>query len=396
MSGSELETTAGHPAETVAETAHDAVVDAELVDDPPAPTRLPAAREAAPAVVEVVDINDTLTPEAAQDLASTGRPNTRETYRTRWKMFAQWCAENGRHPGPPTTSKNLASYIAHLRRQDAPPGTLRMAIAAVRSWNARAGHEQTPDTAPALTIYQDHRYAWAAAGRGQRSSAPVDLERLAQMLAVCPAGTLTGRRDRVLLLLGYHIRARASELTALRVGDLEFVSGELVVVTKRISKNDRNDAGREYEIDDPACLAALRAWLHDLEERGQDARHLPLLRSVDQWDNLRPVSARTGLGLTRQAVNTIVKARAHEAGVDVADAITAHGLRAGVPTDLGAAGYTAGEIKDITGDWASTEMVERYRKVGLRRAGRRTDSGRRAAALSMLRLPPLQDEAGDA
>ncbi len=357
------------------------VYDAELVPD---------GGGNLPVLVEAVDINDTLTDEASEDLANSGRENTRQTYEDQWKAFARWCAANGRTPGPPTTSKNLASYVSHLRRKDAPPGTLRLAIAAARHMNARAGHEQTPDIAPALKIYQDHRYAWAAAGKGQRSSAPVDLERLSQMLAVCPTDTLVGLRDRVLLGSGYFIRGRASELAALRIGDLEWVAADLVVFTKRVSKNDKENEGREYEVDDPTFLSDLRAWLEALAEHGEAGRHLPLLRNVDMWNNLGPVSTTTGQGLSRQAVNNIVKARALEAEVDVAEDITAHGLRAGVPTDLGAQGFSASEIKDITGDWSSTEMVERYRKVGLRRAGKRTDSGRRAAALSMLRVQPAQ------
>ncbi|MFJ1536369.1 tyrosine-type recombinase/integrase [Streptomyces mirabilis] len=344
-----------------------------------------------PAVPDHVDINNTLTDEAAEDLANSGRENTRQTYEDQWKAFARWCAANSRTPGPPTTSKNLASYVSHLRRKEAPPGTLRLAITAVRHMNARAGHEETPDTAAALKIYQDHRYAWAAAGKGQRSSAPVDLERLRQMLAVCSPGTLAGQRNRVLLLLGYYIRGRATELAALRIGDLEFVSAGLVVVHKRVSKNDKSSDGKEYEVDDPDTLAALRTWLASLADEGQAGRHLPLLRSVDMWGNLGPVNGK-GQGLTRQAVNNLVKATAKAANVDVADTVTAHGLRAGVPTDLGAAGYSAAEIKDITGDWSSDEMVDRYRKVGLRRAGKRADSGRRAAALSMLRVQPTEQK----
>jgi integrase len=357
------------------------VYDAEIV---PTDDRLPA-------VPDAVDVNHTLTDEAAEDLANSGRENTRQTYEDRWKAFAVWCAGVGRTPGPPTTSKNLASYISHLRRKDAPPGTLRLAISAIRHMNARAGHEDTPDTAEALKIYADHRYAWAAAGKGQRSSAPVDLERLRQMLTVCSPGTLAGQRNRVLLLLGYFTRARASELAAYRIGDIEWVSAGLVVVHKRVSKNDKTSEGREYEVDDPDTLAALRAWLASLEAEGEGGRHLPLLRSVDMWGHLGPVNS-SGNGLTRQAVNNLVKSIAKTAEVDVADAVTAHGLRAGVPTDLGAADYSAAEIKDITGDWSSDEMVDRYRKVGLRRAGKRADSGRRAAALSMLRVTETTQE----
>ncbi|MYX14359.1 tyrosine-type recombinase/integrase [Streptomyces sp. SID8374] len=351
----------------------EAVHDAELVA---------AETSALPAVV---DINATLTPEAAEDLANSGRENTRQTYEDRWKAFARWCAPLGRMPGPPTSEENLTSYISHLRRRDLQPGVLRLSVAAIRHMNARAGYEQHPDQAAALKIYQDHRHAWQKAGRGQNSSAPVDLQRLRLMLAACPAETPAGKRDRVLLLLGYYMRARASELSQLRVGDLEFVSSELLVATKRVSKNDKTDVGREYEIDDPACLAAVKDWLVHLAENGQTGRGLPLLRAVDRWGNLGSVSPQ-GWGVTRQAVNNLVKSIAERAEVDVAADITAHGLRAGVPTDLGAAGYSAAEIKEITGDWSSTEQVEKYRKVGLRRAGKRTDDGRRSAALSMLRV----------
>lgn len=340
---------------------------------------------------EVVDINATLTPEAEEDLANSGRENTRQTYEDRWKAFARWCASTGRTPGPPTTATNLTSYISYLRRRDTQPGTLRLAIAAIRHMNARAGYEQHPDTAAALKIYQDHRHAWQRAGRGQKSSAPVDLERIRLLLEQCPPDTATGARDRCLILLGYYARARASELSALKIADLSFVASDLLLATKRVSKNDKDDTGREYEIDDPSCLAAVRAWLAILSDCGQGDRHLPLLRTVDKWGNIGPVSSK-GWGLTRQAVNDIVKRLAAAAEIDVATEITAHGLRAGVPTDLGAAGYSAAEIKEITGDWSSTEMVERYRKIGLRRAGKRTDSGQRSKALSMLRL---QAEAGE-
>ncbi|MCX4792380.1 MULTISPECIES: tyrosine-type recombinase/integrase [unclassified Streptomyces] len=351
----------------------DEIVTAELIDTGPA----------LPAVVE--DINHRLTPAAERALADSGRANTRETYEARFKAFSNWCLKEGRTPGPPTTAANLTSYVTELVERDIDPGTIRLTVAAIRHMNARAGFEQHPDQAPALKVYQDHRHAWQASGRGQRSSAPVDLERLRQMLDACPAETSDGRRDRVLLLLGYYMRARASELSRLRIGDLDFVSSDLLVAVKRISKNDKSDAGREYEIDDPACLAAVRTWLDDLNGHGQGGRHLPLLRGIDQWGNLQPPSPK-GWGLSRQSVNAIVKRVAREASLDVADDVTAHGLRAGVPTDLGAQGYSAGEIKEITGDWSGTDMVEKYRKIGRRRAGKRSDDGRRADALSMLRV----------
>ncbi|NJA56732.1 tyrosine-type recombinase/integrase [Streptomyces sp. NEAU-H3] len=355
----------------------DVIHDAELIET--TGTHLPA-------VTEPVDINDTLTDEAQEDLANSGRVNTRDTYQSQWDGFARWCADNGRDPRVPTREANLTSYISHLRRKNAPPGSLRLAIAAIAHMNARAGYPQAPKTEQALSIYQDHRYEWAAAGKGQRSSAPVDMTRLRQMLAACDTTTNADKRDAALLVLGYYTRGRASELVRYRVADAVFVTASLLVMTKRVSKNDKNSEGREYEIDDPDAIATIRDWIDVLDQLGQASPRMPLLRNVDQKDRVGPVSEKTGNGLTRQAVNLIVKALAERAGLDVAGDVTAHGLRAGVPTDLGAQGLSAGAIKEITGDWSSTEMVERYRKIGLRRAGKRTDSGRRSAALNSLRL----------
>ncbi|MFR9675769.1 tyrosine-type recombinase/integrase [Streptomyces sp. TR02-1] len=336
----------------------------------------------APQLPELLAIDEQLTDAAAEYLANSGRARTRQTYRERFAAFANWCAQNGRVPGPPTTAANLTSYVAELRRRGVDFGTIRLTIAAVRHTNARAGYENWPDQKAALQIYADARHEQREAGRTQKSAPPIDMVRLSLMVSACP-DTMEGIRDRAMFYLGYYCRARRSELARFRVGSVEFTTEELLTVTKITSKNDKNDSGRDYDIDDPAAIRAIRAWVSALSERNQGARHLPLLRRVDQWGNIGPISSK-GWGLTPHSINEIVKKAARRANVDVAAAVTSQGLRAGVPTDLGALGYSSGEIREMTGDWSSTEMVERYRKIGRRRAGNRADDGNKAHALSML------------
>ncbi|TQE33097.1 tyrosine-type recombinase/integrase [Streptomyces ipomoeae] len=349
------------------------VVDAELVDDHEALPALPG---------DAVDINELLTDEAEEDLANSGRENTRETYESRFKAFANWCAARGRRPGPRTTEANLVSYVSHLRRQGIGHDTIRLSIAAIVDMNARAGHEKWPPTAKALKIYADARHEQREAGRTSREAPPLDMERRLQMLDACP-DTLAGLRDRVIGHLGYYCRGRRSELAKFRVASVEDVGPDLMVVRKWTSKNDKNDKGREYEIDDPEAVADIRRWIAELVKREQGAPHMPLLRRVNKGDNLDPVSKK-GWGLTPHAINEITKKMAQRADLDVKDNATSHGWRAGVPADLGRLGYSAGEIKDITGDWSSTEQVEKYRKIGRRRAGRKANDGRRAGAIAEL------------
>ncbi|WP_307527369.1 hypothetical protein [Streptomyces umbrinus] len=122
--------------------------------------------EALPSPVgDGVDINDLFTDEAEEDLANSGRENTRETYDSRFKAFANWCAQRGCRPGPRTTEANLVSYVSHLRRQSTGHDTIRLSIAAIVDMNARAGHEKWPPTAKALKIYPDARHEQREAGR---------------------------------------------------------------------------------------------------------------------------------------------------------------------------------------------------------------------------------------
>ncbi|MBD3004902.1 tyrosine-type recombinase/integrase [Streptomyces sp. 5-10] len=360
----------------------DDVVDVELLDDDE--SNLPATP---------FDINRQLTPEAAESMANSGRVNTRRTYTERWTAFANWCLKNdGRTPGPPTTEENLISYVDYLCRKWVDPGTVRLTVAAIRWMNARAGHKDTPSQEAALQRYADHRHQWNEAGYEQKSSPPLALVRLRAMVACCPEDTLAGLRNTVLLMLGYYMRARRSELAKLRINDIKFVTPKLIVARKRVSKNDK-EGGKEYEIDDPRCVRAVRKWIDALVELGEGGWNMPLLRNVNKWDQVRPIGKKGGYGLTPVAINLIVKRLARQAKLDVADDVTAHGLRAGVPTDLGAKGYSAADIKAITGDWKSTEQVDKYRKIGRRMAGVRSDEGRHSEALSMLRFD--NDEPGE-
>jgi site-specific recombinase XerC len=83
------------------------------------------------------------------------------------------------------------------------------------------------------------------------------------MLACIPADTLTGKRDRALLAIGFAAALRRSELVALAVEDPEEVP-EGIRLTVRRSKTDQQGEGCMIAI--PAGirlrpLVTVRAWL---------------------------------------------------------------------------------------------------------------------------------------
>jgi integrase len=276
--------------------------------------------------------------------------NTRRAYARQWTQFANWCAAQGR-TDLPATGHTLAEYASHLADLDRAPATIEQAVAAVRTAHRTAGYRQQPDTGDALAVLKVHKQDRAEAGKRKRKAAPVTLEPLRAMVETADPGTLAGKRDRALLVLGFAMMARRSELAALRIADIRFTEDGLTV-TVRASKTDQDAEGAEVNIPagvhpDTDPVRVVRAWLAALAEL--DMIDGQLLRSVDRWGRL-------GTGMTGEAVNEAVQRRAAAAGLEDAGTYSAHGLRAGGPTEAARAGHPVSFIAEH-GRWSKSSPV---------------------------------------
>lgn len=286
--------------------------------------------------------------------------NTKTAYNRQWNnVFIPWCAAAGRTPMP-ATEHTLAEFVSHLADRDLAPSTIEQAIAAVRVAHRLAGHKGEPDTTEALQVLRTHRRDRADAGKRRREAPPVTIDPLRRMLAVIDPDTLAGLRDRTLLVVGFSAMARRSELAALTIGDLRF-DADGVTVTIRRSKTDQAAEGSDVlllegvrEESDPVRVT--RAYLEALaENRVTDG---PFLRAVDKWD--RPRSH----PLSGNAINAIVRRLALAAKLPDAATYTAHGLRAGAPTEAAKAGHPTAFIARH-GRWSptSTQVMKYIRPV---------------------------------
>jgi integrase len=168
--------------------------------------------------------------------------------------------------------------------------------------------------------------------------APATAEAIEAMLAVTPADSLRGLRDRALLLIGFAGGLRRSELVALNVGDIESdVDGVRIII--RRSKTDQEGAGDFVPIPKGTKLkpvAALLTWL----EAAQLVEG-PVFRPITRGGVVRPQR------LTDCSVAEIVKAKAEAAGFD-ARVFSGHSLRAGFVTSALAAGADILRVMDQT------------------------------------------------
>ena len=283
--------------------------------------------------------------EQAQRYAKRSRAaNTQRAYRAAWAEFSAWAAERGAEALPAQADTVLA-YLTALAEAGAKVATIEVKRAAIGAAH-RTAKQPDPTTA------EDVRLLMGGIRRelGTRPSkkAPVTLADLRALVGALPTDTLSGLRDRALILLGWAGAFRRSELVALDVADVR-INGEIKVTIKR-SKTDQEGAGQVKVIpaleDDPDLdpVRAMRAHLD-----AADIHSGAIFRRVDRWGNLRAER------LTGQAVALIVKAAALRAGLDPRQ-FAGHSLRSGFITAAAVAGAESRDIMAQTGHKSEAVM----------------------------------------
>lgn len=312
-------------------------------------------RPTTPALLRSSDVvhsdTDFTVSEETRQLILDGIPNnTRDAYTKQWAIFSKWCAAAGRIDLP-ATPETLAEFVQYRASAGKSPATISQAISAVRTIHRRAGFKDQPDLDGATDALKGHRIRWSDAGNRTKKATPILVDALRSLVATCDVSTLVGVRNRAVLVLGWSMMARRSEVAALMAHDVrETPEGLLVYVAK--SKTDKQAKGEEVAIaagkhagTDP--VRVVRAWKDALAAESVTGGRL--LRSIDKHGNIRDK-------LGPAAIGRIVKEAAEKAGLPQAELTTAHGLRAGGATDAYKNGAPVSSIAKH-GRWAENSPV---------------------------------------
>lgn len=240
---------------------------------------------------------------------------TRRAYKSDWADFTNWCAGAGEEPLPATPIA-VATYLAQLADRGVKASTIQRRIAALRAVHVAAGHEPPTNAEGVKATMRGIRRTKGT--RPNKKKPATD----AIIAGIRFPETLTGSRDRAVVLLGFAAARRRSELVALEVADIEwFEKGILVHVAR--SKTDQEGRGKSVPVpngDKLQPVAALSAWL-----AAAGITEGPIFRGVDRHGRIS--SSR----LSDRAVADIVKKVCAAAGLD-ARAFSGHSLRAGFVT----------------------------------------------------------------
>ena len=213
-------------------------------------------------------VDGTVTDSTRDRIARAVPESTRRVYAGDLARFRSWCDAVGRAAFP-ATAETLAEYVSHLCDEDRAPSTIERALAAIRTAHRAGGHD-LPDTIGARMVLRSHRHDRAAAGKRTRKASPVTVPALRALVDSCAPTTVAGVRDRALVVLGFALGTRRSELVSLDLADVQLVDEGLLVVVRR-SKTDPDAAGREvalpYGANPATCpVRAFRAWQGTLSE----------------------------------------------------------------------------------------------------------------------------------
>jgi integrase/recombinase XerC len=235
-----------------------------------------------------------MTPQARQWLTRFERhlaterrlsPHTLAAYRHDLKALCDWCERAGLRRWDQLDHQHLRMFAARSHAQGLQGRSIQRRLAASRSFFHFLMREGALKRNPALEV--------RAPKAGKRLPHTLDVDQMTQLLSQ-PAGTALEIRDRALMELFYSSGLRLSELTGLRLQDLDLSAGQVRVLGK-------GNKERLAPVGTPA-LRALRAWL------GQRA-------GLAKPEQQAVFVGRHGARLGARAVQLRVAARARAAGL---------------------------------------------------------------------------------
>jgi integrase len=305
-----------------------------------------AATAPAPEAVEGVSSPIPALPEGVTRLVTQ---SLAEATRRGYKADLAHYAASGRTI--PSTPETVAAYLAEGVGHFA-VATMQRRLAAISRAHRAMGVDDPTRAELVRATMAGIRRTVGVAQRQARALLRDDLFAVLDRLGDRPKDV----RDRAMLLLGFALAARRSELVALDVEYVEFTAKGALVTIRR-SKTDQEARGRQVAVPfgrTRHCpLAALKDWLVFA-----GIVTGPIFRAMDKHGGI------TARRISGEAVRQSLKARLADVGYD-AKPFSAHSLRSGLVTSAAIAGASSYKIRQVTGHRTEAGLAPYLRAVDL-------------------------------
>lgn len=288
--------------------------------------------------------------------------NTRRMYLSAIKSFEGFCeeqeldfslpgkiVENGREvrvPFKPAKAQWVILYVTALVDAGAKWNTIKVHVAAIKKV-----HELNSPKEPSPTDHTQVKLFLKAV----RNEIGVKVDKKDGLLAddirrmvELTDDTLSGLRDKLVILLAFNAWLRSCNLEDLEWQDLDFRPNG-VLITVRREKQDQEGEGRTIFIENGAAVKTLLEWK---KETGLETGRV--LRAIDRHGNIKE-------GFSKKSVYNTIKSYATAIGKDP-EKIGAHSTRRGGATTAHKNGMPYNLLKKY-GGWKSDRIVEGYIQI---------------------------------
>jgi len=290
--------------------------------------------------------------ETLINLKSSKAENTVRAYKSDFKDFGLFCAQNG-FKSLPSEPKVVSLYLTHLSTKDVKMSTLKRRLVSIAVIHKLKGHYL--DTKHPIII-ENIMGIKRRKGSIQKGKKPLLINNLKLLINVIDEYNkedIIKLRDRSIILMGFSGGFRRSEIVSLNYDDLDFVTEGLKINIKR-SKTDQFGEGSlkglPYFDNTKYCpVLSLKNWIEI-----SNINSGPLFRRFSKSSKLLENR------LSDQTIALLIKKYLKLAGINNKD-YSGHSLRSGFATAAAEAGAEERNIMAMTGH-KSTEMVRRYIK----------------------------------
>ena len=273
--------------------------------------------------------------------AAARSENTRLAYEKGWQCFISWC-ESVKLVPQEVKSDDIVRFLIAMGDGNRPNGRKPLALNTLRLYrsgiNDRWRRMGMPSPASARVVDEVLRGLARIRGDRPRQVKALREHHILAMLKLCGGG-LHGLRDAALLSLGFAAALRRSELSCLRLEDLERRRSQGVIIHLRRSKTDPQGVGQRVAVIEGKSVkpvAHIERWLgaSDISEGFV-------------FQTLLLGGAASGRPLDPGDVARVVKRYVKRIGLDPQE-FSGHSLRAGFVTSAAVHHARIDKIMEVT------------------------------------------------
>ena len=290
--------------------------------------------------------------ETLLNLQSSKATNTVRAYKSDFKDFGLFCAQNG-FKALPSEPKIVSLYLTYLSTKDNKMSTLKRRLVSIGVIHKLKGHYLDTKHPSIIENIMGIKRRKGSIQKGKKPILINDLKLIIDVIDQQNREEIKKLRDRSIILIGFSGGFRRNEIVSLDYDDLDFVPEGLKINIKR-SKTDQFGEGSKkalpYFDNSQYCpVVSLKNWIE-----------ITKINSGSLFRRFSKGSRLTEKRLTDQTVALLIKEYLQLAGIDSKN-YSGHSLRSGFATSAAEAGAEERSIMAMTGH-KSTEMVRRYIK----------------------------------